>query len=116
MSRQQAVVDSAASHDAQERVWDAFRRWGYLQANLDPLGGLAPVAMPELDVSGPEADAARQFYCCTIGVEFMHIPERERRQWIQERMEAEIETPAADRERILDWLVRAEIFEQVLQT
>jgi 2-oxoglutarate dehydrogenase E1 component len=116
MSRQQAVVDSATTKDAQERIWDAFRRWGYLQANLDPLGDMAPVAMPELDVSGPDADAARQFYCGTIGVEFMHIPEREKRQWIQRRMEAEAETPEADRERILDWLVRAEIFEQVLQT
>ncbi|MFY9803807.1 MAG: 2-oxoglutarate dehydrogenase E1 component [Candidatus Acidiferrales bacterium] len=116
MSRQQAIVDSAATTDAQERVWDAFRRWGYLQANLDPLGGMAPVPMPELEVSGPEAEAARQFYCGPIGVEFMHIPEREKRQWIQERMETEFETPAADRERILDWLVRAEIFEQVLQT
>jgi 2-oxoglutarate dehydrogenase E1 component len=116
MSRQQAVVDSAATKDAQERIWDAFRRWGYLQANLDPLGDMAPVAMPELEASGPDADAARQFYCGTIGVEFMHIPEREKRQWIQQRMEAEVETPEADRERILDWLVRAEIFEQVLQT
>ena len=116
MSRQQALVDSAATKDVQERIWDAFRRWGYLQANLDPLGDMAPVAMPELEVSGPDADAARQFYCGTIGVEFMHIPEREKRQWIQRRMEAEAETPEADRERILDWLVRAEIFEQVLQT
>jgi 2-oxoglutarate dehydrogenase E1 component len=116
MSRQQAVVDSAATKDAQERIWEAFRRWGYLQANLDPLGDMTPVAMPELEVSGPEADAARQLYCGTIGVEFMHIPEREKRQWIQERMEAEVEMPAADRERILEWLVRAEIFEQVLQT
>jgi 2-oxoglutarate dehydrogenase E1 component len=116
MSRQQAVVDSAATKDAQEHIWDAFRRWGYLQANLDPLGDMAPVAMPELEFSGPDADAARQFYCGTIGVEFMHITEREKRQWIQRRMEAEVETPEADRERILDWLVRAEIFEQVLQT
>ena len=114
MSRQHAVVDSAASKESQERVWDAFRRWGYLQAALDPLGDLQPVAMPELDLSGPEAEAARRFYCGTIGVEFMHIPDRERRQWIQERMERE--APEVDRERILEWLVRAEIFEQVLQT
>src|SRR6202044_3309480 len=114
MSRQQAVVDSAATKDAQERIWDAFRRWGYLQANLDPLGDMAPVAMPELEVSGPDADAARQFYCGTIGVEFMHIADREKREWIQARMEAE--APEVDRARILDWLVRAEIFEQVLQT
>jgi 2-oxoglutarate dehydrogenase E1 component len=114
MSRQHAVVESAASKENQERVWDAFRRWGYLQADLDPLGDLKPVAMPELDVSGPEAEAARRFYCGTIGVEFMHIPDRENRRWIQERMEQE--APEVDRQRILEWLVRAEIFEQVLQT
>src|ERR1700685_2585466 len=114
MSRQQTIVDSAATQDAQERVWDVFRRWGYLQANLDPLGDMAPVAMPELEVSGAEAEAARRVYCGTIGVEFMHIPEREKREWIQARMEAE--APEPDRARILEWLVRAEIFEQVLQT
>jgi 2-oxoglutarate dehydrogenase E1 component len=114
MSRQHAVAESATSKETQERVWDAFRRWGYLQADLDPLGDLKPVAMPELEVNGPEADAARRFYCRTIGVEFMQIADRERRQWIQERMETE--APDADRERILEWLVRAEIFEQVLQT
>src|ERR1700693_4999202 len=114
MSRQHAVVESAASKENQERVWDAFRRWGYLQADLDPLADLQPVVMSELDVTGSEVDAARRFYCGTIGVEFMHIADRERRQWIQERMESE--APQVDRERILEWLVRAEIFEQVLQT
>src|SRR5580693_8241168 len=114
MNRQQAVVETAASRENQERIWDAFRRWGYLQADLDPLGDLQPVAMPELDLSGPEAEAARRFYCGTIGVEFMHIADQERRQWIQKRMEQE--APEVDRERILEWLVRAEVFEQVLQT
>jgi 2-oxoglutarate dehydrogenase E1 component len=58
MIREQAVADSTLSSEAQEGIWDAFRRWGYLQARLDPLGELEPVAMPELDVSGPEADGA----------------------------------------------------------
>ncbi|MFZ3216379.1 MAG: 2-oxoglutarate dehydrogenase E1 component [Candidatus Acidiferrales bacterium] len=114
MSRQQSIVDSGTTQDAQERVWDSFRRWGYLQANLDPLGDMEPVAMPELEASGPEAEAARRAYCGTIGAEFMYIPEREKREWIQARMEAE--APEEDRGRILEWLVRAEIFEQVLQT
>jgi 2-oxoglutarate dehydrogenase E1 component len=114
MSREQAIAESAASKDAQERVWESFRRWGYLQANLDPLGDLEPAPMPELDVSGPEADAARRVYCGSIGVEFMHIADRERRQWVQERMESEAAKP--DRARILDLLIRADIFEQVLQT
>jgi len=122
MSRQQAVIESAAPTEAQARVWDAFRRWGYLQANLDPLGDLQPVELPELALSGPDAEAARKLYCGTIGVEFMHIPDAERRRWIEQRMESEApgsaQTPdrAPDQKMILDRLVRAEIFEQVLQT
>src|SRR5208282_392428 len=104
----------AESAEALERVWESFRRWGYLQANLDPLGDLEPVPMPELDVAGPGADAARRVYCGSIGAEFMHIPDRERRLWVQERMESEAAEP--DRARILDLLIHAEIFEQVLQT
>jgi 2-oxoglutarate dehydrogenase E1 component len=116
MTREQAVAESASTQETHERVWDAFRRWGYLQANLDPLGDLTPVPLPELDVSGPEAEAARRVYCGTIGAEFMHLPDREHRQWVQERMESETDAPAIDRARILDLLVRAEVFEQVLQT
>src|ERR1035438_3370551 len=70
-----------------ERVMDSFRRWGYLQADLDPLGHFAPLPHPELDLSGEEADAARRIYCGSIGVEFMHMPDPECRRWIQERME-----------------------------
>ena len=114
MIREQVVADSALSSEARERIWDSFRRWGYLQANLDPLGELEPASMPELDLSGPEAHAARRVYCGTIGAEFMHIADRERRLWVQERMEAE--ASKADQTRILGLLVRAEIFEQVLQT
>jgi 2-oxoglutarate dehydrogenase E1 component len=114
MIREQAVAASVVSGEAQERVWESFRRWGYLQANLDPLGDLEPVAMLELDATGPEADAARRVYCGSIGAEFMHIPDRERRLWVQERMESE--APEPDRDRILELLAHAEIFEQVLQT
>jgi 2-oxoglutarate dehydrogenase E1 component len=114
MIRGKADTESAPSKEAQERIWESFRRWGYLQANLDPLGDLEPVPMPELDVSGPEAEAARRVYCGTIGAEFMHIPDRERRLWVQERIEAEV--PEPDRARILELLVRAEVLEQVLQT
>lgn len=98
-----------------ERVRDCFRRWGYLQANLDPLGHFAPLPHPELDQAGEEADLARRMYCGTIGVEFMHIPDPEQRQWIQERMESEQNAPV-NRERVLDQLVRADIFEQTIHS
>ena len=53
-------------------------------------------------------------YCSSIGAEFMHIPDHERREWIQERMESR--RPQPDQARILDLLIRGEVFEQVLQT
>lgn len=114
MSRHQSAVETATAKEEQGKIWDAFRRWGYLQAQIDPLGDLKPVEMAELDVAGPEADAARQVYCGSIGAEFMHIPDAERRAWMQERMESE--APEPDHSRILELLVRAEVFEQVLQT
>jgi len=101
--------------EKQERVLDAFRRWGYLQADLDPLGHFLPSAHPELDMSGDVAEAARRAYSGSIGVEFMHIADPERRQWIQERMEA-TRPENLDRSRILDQLVRADVFEQTIHS
>jgi 2-oxoglutarate dehydrogenase E1 component len=114
MSQEQSTAVAAPASETKERIWDSFRRWGYLQASLDPLGDFESQAVPELEAEGPEAEAARRVYCGSIGVEFMHMPDRERRQWVQERMEAE--APKADQRRILDLLVRADIFEQLLQT
>jgi 2-oxoglutarate dehydrogenase E1 component len=114
MSRQQAAVDSAADKGARERVWDAFRRWGFLQAHLDPLGGMERVAVPELELTGPDAEPAQKIYCGSIGAEFMHISDRARHEWVQQRMESE--APQPDRARVLERLVQAEVFEQVLQT
>ena len=100
--------------DTDKTVYEAFRRWGYLEANLDPLGRLAPQKQPELEVEGMEAQLARQCYCGSVGVEFMHIPHLHRRRWVAERMEGRIHEP--EPMRILDSLIRAETFEQVLQT
>ena len=96
-----------------ERLFDAFRRWGYLEADLDPLGFFPPQPHPELKVDGEFAREARRIYAGTIGAEFMHIPDPERRRWIQEHMEG----PSApiDREAVLDQLIRAKLFEQVIQ-
>ena len=98
-----------------ERVLDSFRRWGYLQANLDPVSHFAPLLHPELDISGEEADIARRIYSGSIGVEFMHIPDPERRLWIQERMESELAAPI-DRARVLHQLVCADVFEQTIHS
>src|SRR5882757_1624736 len=106
----EATVQKSAEHD---RVYENYRRWGYLAADLDPLGFLAPVEHPELIRDGPAAAAARKFYCGTIGAEFVHIDDPERRHWIADRMESD--PPQPDRAYILERLIRADLFEQVLQ-
>ncbi len=96
-----------------ERVLNVFRDWGYLEADLDPLGFLSPDPYSELQINGEFAEEARRFYCGTMGAEFMHISDPERRRWIQEHMEAP--QAAVDQKRALDQLIRADLFEQVLQ-
>jgi 2-oxoglutarate dehydrogenase E1 component len=96
-----------------ERVFNAFRRWGYLEADLDPLGFLRPVLHPDLRIDSDLAEEARRIYCGTVGVEFAHIADPERRRWIQEHMEGP--QTAVDQEYALDQLICADLFEQVLQ-
>jgi len=106
---------NGAGRGERERVFDLFRRFGFSEATLDPLGFFAPVTAPELaGLSGGYADEARRYYCGTVGVEFAHVPEADRRNWIAERWEGP-ETEV-DRKKILERLVRADLFEQILQS
>jgi len=111
MGSQFTDLSSAAA--GRERIFDAFRQWGYLEADLDPLGFLRVEPRPELRLDGEAAQEARRIYCGTVGAEFMHLEDIERRQWIQERLEGP--QSEVDQEHILDQLTRADLFEQVLQ-
>jgi 2-oxoglutarate dehydrogenase E1 component len=102
-----------APNGDRERIFNIFRQWGYLEADLDPLGFLPVVPHPDLRLEGEIAEEARRVYSGTVGAEFMHITDPERRSWIQERMEGP--QPAVDQQHILDQLIRADLFEQVLQ-
>jgi 2-oxoglutarate dehydrogenase E1 component len=106
-----AVLDAPSGE--RERVFDAFRRWGYLEADLDPLGFLQPEPHPDLQIEGEFAQEARHVYCGTVGAEFMHIADPARRRWIQEKLEGP--QAGVDQQRALDLLIRAELFELVLQ-
>ena len=110
----QAILEAQRAEGTEERVLEAFRRWGYLAADLDPLDRLAPEPLPGLDAEETAAaERARAWYAGPIGAEFMHIPDPERHRWVQERMEGP--APAVDRDRVLEELMQADLFEQVLQ-
>src|SRR5262252_2175020 len=97
-----------------ERTFDLFRQWGYLEAELNPLGLLPPQPHPDLQIDNEWAEEARGIYCASVGAEFMHIADPERRRWIQERLEGEPEH--VEHELALDLLIQADVFEQTLQS
>jgi 2-oxoglutarate dehydrogenase E1 component len=108
------ISSDIAPAQLREQTFDAFRRLGYLQAALDPLGQyLKPVDLPELQIENEFAGDARRSYASTIGAEFMHI-QGNRREWLAQRLESA--APAIDEQRILRLLARADIFEQVIQS
>ncbi|HEY6307397.1 MAG TPA: 2-oxoglutarate dehydrogenase E1 component [Candidatus Angelobacter sp.] len=116
MSLQSAELQSSELQSLErERTFDAFRRWGYLDADLDPFGGPIAGGYPEVRLRGAAAIEARRIYCGSIGVEFMHLPQPERRQWVQEQMENPSTHPV-DRRWLAERLLQADLFEQILQT
>jgi 2-oxoglutarate dehydrogenase E1 component len=116
-TKAEALTPPTTGADQHERdvVFDIFRRWGYLQASLDPLGQyLPPEPFPTPAPEGELAAEARSYYCGTIAVEFMHIPSPEQRQWLEERIERK---PAKENQaHILTQLIKADLFEQVIQS
>ncbi|OLB28084.1 MAG: 2-oxoglutarate dehydrogenase E1 component [Acidobacteria bacterium 13_2_20CM_58_27] len=114
LSQERPMQTAKEGDQERNRIFDAFRRWGYLEARLDPLGIFEPLKHPDLEgFSGELAEEARRIYCGTIGADFMHLAEPERRRWIIERIEAPAEK--VDPHKILERLIRADLFEQVLQ-
>src|SRR5580693_4595483 len=112
------TLPNNGANPERERVFNAFRQWGYLEADLDPLGFLRPRVTPELQLEGEYAREARAIYSSTIGVEINHIYNPERRRWIYEQMESPsqgFEVTEKHQQRILDLLIRADVFEQVMQ-
>nr|WP_218890290.1 multifunctional oxoglutarate decarboxylase/oxoglutarate dehydrogenase thiamine pyrophosphate-binding subunit/dihydrolipoyllysine-residue succinyltransferase subunit [Actinomycetospora corticicola] len=121
---------------------DAYRNRGHLMADTDPLDH-PQRKHPDLDIQSHGLtlwDLDREFpvdgfagrscmklrdvlgvlrdsYCRTIGVEYMHILDPEKRAWLQERIEVPHEkVSAAEQKYILSKLNAAEAFEAFLQT
>src|SRR5205823_13422908 len=62
--------------------------------------------------------ALRETYCGTLGVEYLSVADKARREWLQARMEPRRNHPelgADERRAMLEGLVTAEMVEQFLQ-
>ena len=130
----QGRVDSLIYH---------YRDIGHMAAELDPLGRHRP--FPDMltleSFSLSDANLEDRFdpgtlplpnpsplhaiiellestYCRHIGVEYMHIQDRERRRWLQQRMEPARNQPSLDsqiKHRLLQDLIKADGFEAFLR-
>lgn len=123
---------------------NAYRVRGHLYADVNPLG-LQGYYYPELDIShygltiwdlsreydtgglggikrAPLRDILtllRDTYCSKIGVEFMHIPELDKKAWVRDKFEEVYNHAKYTRDekiRILAKLVEAESFEKYIHT
>lgn len=124
---------------------DAYRTYGHLDVQLDPLGLTNPKYHPELDYrahgleeSDLEKDAflsgtfgvsyapirdiihyVRSTYSNRIAAEFMHIESPEERSWIQHLLESSggvVAISQEERLKALSDLMKAETFENYLHT
>src|SRR5947199_1876276 len=138
-----ALRDGARAGGSVAELVHAYRELGNLVADLDPLGGsprehpllrLSELGFTERDLDrvvdwapfkggarGPLREliaALRETYCGTLGVEYLSVADKGRRDWLQERMEPRRNHPdlsADERRAMLERLVIAEMFEQFLQ-
>ena len=122
----------------------AYRNVGHFIADVDPLGegdlhdpifdlethGLGEEHLDRIydtgHLGGPSRITLREIitylrecYCRKIGVEYIHIQDREIRRWLQNQMEPVLNEPEVTNEkkrRILEQLMHAEAFESFLNT
>ena len=138
---------SLVAHTPQGRVDSLiyhYRDNGHAAAQIDPLGrdrarpavlelesyGLDESQLDEmfdpghLPLDGPSPlrtiiDVLDATYCGHVGVEYMHIQDREQRRWLQQSMESVRNTPefsTHERRGIMRELTAAEAFENFLHT
>ncbi len=138
-------IDQAARDSIRAlKLVRAYRIRGHLVADLDPLGLMKRVPPEELDPAllgfGPDdrerpiyiggvlglehatinqmLHILRRTYCGTFGVQFMHVSNAEERSWLQKRIEGpdkEIQFTPEGRKAILQKLIEAQAFEDILQ-
>ncbi|KTD02364.1 2-oxoglutarate dehydrogenase E1 [Legionella geestiana] len=137
------VVGTDNSQSKVTELLNAYRTYGHLAANLDPLEMAERVEMPALDLAYHQLSSAdmqrtffggsafgnqtlqalysqlRETYCGSIGIEYMHLSDNAEILWLQNAMESTrgraTFTPETQK-RILKELIAADGLERYLGT
>lgn len=101
---------------------EKFRRFGHLEAQIDPLGLAARTARPELDAARASLDATkaeelRRVYCAYLGSEFEHLESLEERTWWAAQLESHMpsyQLSVAQKKNAAVVMLQADAFENFL--
>ncbi|KAK1832710.1 thiamine diphosphate-binding protein [Podospora conica] len=97
----------------------------FTDKDMDTEYTLGPGILPRFKKDGREkmtlreiVDACEKIYCGSYGVEFIHIPDREKCDWLRERLEVPqpFKYSIDEKRRILDRLIWSSSFESFLST
>ena len=115
----EALWAGAAEAGARMALAEAYRRWGWRAARLDPLGLSAPEEVPELDpalygLTAEDAAPLARAYCGAVGWEIGHVQDSARRAWLARQAERPWHVAGADRAAALELIAQAELFERTL--
>ena len=96
-----------------------LKEFGLKEDDLDTVFSTGRYLKPERAPLRKLIEALRVTYCSSIGVEFLHIQNKQKRNWIIERMESTRGKPSFDnstKKIILQDLIKAEEFEHLLHS
>lgn len=99
--------------------------YGFTERDMDTEYTLGPGILPRFKHDGREkmtlreiVDTCERTYCGSYGVEFIHIPDREKCDWLRSRLEVPqpFKYSVDEKRRILDRLIWSSSFESFLAT
>ncbi|PNH39597.1 hypothetical protein VD0004_g7297 [Verticillium dahliae] len=102
-----------------------LEHYQFTEKDLDTEYSLGPGILPRFKREGREKmtlreiiDACERIYCGSYGIEFIHIPDREKCDWLRERLEVPqpFKYSIDEKRRILDRLIWSSSFESFLST
>ena len=115
----EALLGSRTETGAWRGLVEAYRRFGWMAARLDPLEPILPEAPADFDparygFTAEDVAPLVRAYCGTIGWEIGHVQDHARREWLAARAEEPSPPSPEDQARALGLITRAEHLEAAL--
>ena len=111
-----ALLGRATEQGARTALAEAYRRFGWRAARLDPLGLWEPESVPELDpvqygLLPEDGGALQNAYCGSIGWQIGHVQDSRKRAWLARQAEVDWAPDPVSRRCALNLIAKSELLE-----